>query len=297
MMKKHGRNLIILTPLFFCSLVLFFFGFPQEVFPGGGSGNITFAVDFLTFRSDEHEKTLLKIFCQVSTKHLIFVKFRDGFFASYKLTREMYDYSGQQLFNQSVIDSIKVKTFKEIDRLRLDRLIEFTSPVKPGEYVLRIFVEDLETRKAVTFEKEIQVPDYRQPGLRMSDIQIAASISYTKESGPLVKSRVGIVPNVLRILREQENVLYIYSEIYNLRSNTEPSSNEFGATFVIKGEKNVAVMSIERILRKPGSACILSAQIPLRKLKAGKYQLTLEVEEPDSRKKIQKSTTFYRVKT
>ncbi len=209
----------------------------------------------------------------------------------------MYDYSGQQLFNQSVIDSIKVKTFKEIDRLRLDRLIEFTSPVKPGEYVLRIFVEDLETRKAVTFEKEIQVPDYRQPGLRMSDIQIAASISNTKESGPLVKSRVGIVPNVLRILREQENVLYIYSEIYNLRSNTEPSSNEFVATFVIKGEKNVAVMSIERILRKPGSACILSAQIPLRKLKAGKYQLTLEVEEPDSRKKIQKSTTFYRVKT
>ncbi len=296
MMKKNRRNLIILTLLFFCSLVLFFFGFPQEVFPGGGSGNITFAVDFLTFRSVDHEKTLLEVFCQVSTKHLIFVKFRDGFFASYKLTREMYDYSGQQLFNQSVIDSVKVETFKEIDRPP-DRLIEFTSPVKPGEYVLRIFVEDLETRKAVTFEKEIQVPDYRQPGLRMSDIQIAASISYTKESGPLVKSRVGIVPNVLRILREQENVLYIYSEIYNLRSNTEPSSNEFVATFVIKGEKNVAVMSIERILRKPGSACILSAQIPFRKLKAGKYQLTLEVEEPDSRKKIQKSTTFYRVKT
>ncbi len=219
MMKKHGRNLIILTPLFFCSLVLFFFGFPQEVFPGGGSGNITFAVDFLTFRSDEHEKTLLKIFCQVSTKHLIFVKFRDGFFASYKLTREMYDYSGQQLFNQSVIDSVKVETFKEIDRPP-DRLIEFTSPVKPGEYVLRIFVEDLETRKAVTFEKEIQVPDYRQPGLRMSDIQIAASISYTKESGPLVKSRVGIVPNVLRILREQENVLYVrHPHMYDMMKN------------------------------------------------------------------------------
>lgn len=296
MMKKHGRNLIIRIPLFFCSLVLFFFGFPQEVFPGGGSGNITFAVDFLTFRSVNHEKTLLEVFCQVSTKHLIFVKFRDGFFASYKLTREMYDYSGQQLFNQSVIDSVKVETFKEIDRPP-DRLIEFTSPVKPGEYVLRIFVEDLETRKAVTFEKEIQVPDYRQPGLRMSDIQIATSIPNTKESGPLVKSRVGIVPNVLRILKEPENVLYIYAEIYNLRSNTEPSSNEFVATFVIKDEKNVAVMSIERILKKPGSACILSAQIPLRKLKAGKYQLTLEVEEPDSRKKSQKSTTFYQVKT
>ncbi|MCH6560230.1 hypothetical protein IH799_07755 [candidate division KSB1 bacterium] len=118
-------------------------------------------------------------------------------------------------------------------------MIQFTSPVNPGEYVLRIFVEDLETRKALTFEKEIQVPDYRQPGLRMSDIQIATSISNTKESGPFVKSGVEIVPNVLRILRAQENVLYVYSEIYNLRSNTESASTEVVATFVIKGEKTI----------------------------------------------------------
>ena len=295
-MKKHIRNLIILTPLFFCGLVLFFFGFPQEVLPGGGSGNIAFAVDFLTFRSVEPEKTLLEVFCQVSTRNLIFVKFRDGFFASSKLTLEMYDYSGQRLFYQSVIDSVKVKTFKEIDRPRPDRLIQFTSPVNPGEYVLRIFMEDLETRKALTFEKKIRVPDYRQPGLQISDIQIAAAMSNTKKGGPLVKNGVEIVPNVLRILRAQENVLYVYSEIYNLRSNTESASTEVVATFVIKGEKNEAILSIERILRKPGSTCNLSAQIPLGKFKAGEYQLTLEVEEPDSRQKIKKSTTFYLVK-
>ena len=73
------------------------------------------------------ENLLFEIYGQVPTDNLIFIKFKDGFFASYQLTITLHDSSGNEVVRQNLIDSVKVQTFKDMDRPGVPRLIRLVS--------------------------------------------------------------------------------------------------------------------------------------------------------------------------
>lgn len=279
-------------------MVLFLFLIrPTTVLPLPSSGydlkQSLYAFDFLSFKYEESGKSLFEIFGQVPTDNLIFIKFKDGFFASYQLTITLHDSSGNEVVRQNLIDSVKVQTFKDIDRPRVPRLIRFGFLVEPGEYEARMKLTDLETLKALNFQKSIKVFDYQKPGLELSDLQIATSISAANHQSVLIKNDLEIVPNVLRIVRPELPILYVYSELYNLQYSTEEQNKEFIVSYIIENKEGKEVKSVKRRNKKPGETCILSAGISVSDLDSGEYQLIVNVEDLESVQKIQKSTQFF----
>jgi len=132
-----SKNRSSLQGMLMASLLLLFLSSPQTVFTVQSGYEVEPRVDavkFLTSRSGYREKTFLEIFCQIPTNNLQFVKFKDGFYASYKLSITLHDSSEYQVEELSIIDSVKVKTFKDIDRPRPPQLIHFGSLVEPGLY-------------------------------------------------------------------------------------------------------------------------------------------------------------------
>lgn len=252
-----------------------------------------YAFDFLSFKYEESGKSLLEIFGQVPTRNLIFIKFEDGFFASYQLTITLHDSSGNDVGRQNLIDSVKVQTFKDIDRPRAPRLIRFGFLIEPGEYEARMKLTDLETLKALNFQSRIKVSDYEKSGLELSDLQIATSISAANHQSVLIKNDMEIVPNILRIVRSELPVLYVYSELYNLQYSTEEQNKEFIVSYIIENKEGKEVKSVKRRNKKLGDTCVLNAGISVADLDSGEYQLIVNVEDLDSAQKIQKSTQFF----
>lgn len=276
-------------------LLWFLFSIPMEVLPNplGRAEKRFYAFEFLSFRDlDLGEKTFLEIFCQIPTDNLIFIKFKDGFFASYELAISLHGDLGNEVARQSFIDSVKVKTFKDIHRPRIPKLIRFKFSVKAGQYEARMRLTDLETRKGLDFSRRIAVSDYTISDLQVSDLEIATSISISQEENVLVKNNRRIVPNVARIVGGALKVLYIYSEIYNLQYSSREPNKSFKATYLIQNERGSEIKAMERIYEKPGDTCALVAGIPVSRLESGAYKLILIVEDLDNGQRTQKNIRF-----
>jgi len=272
---------------------------PTAVFSLPSGNNLERSVhgfEFLSYRADDGKTTFLEIFSQISTNNLIFVRSKDGFFASYELSITLYDQFDNQVVQNSFIDSVSVKTFWDIERFRPPQLFHLPLFLEPGEYKARVCLTDQETRLPWDFEKSVTITDFNTSDLRLSELQIATSISLSDEESVLVKNGRKVVPNVLRVVEMGSDKMYVYSEIYNLQYSLNQLNDEFIATYVIENAKGEEVRSFQLIRKKPGDTCTLSATVPVAGLVEGEYQLILTVEDPAKVQKVRKSTKFYIVR-
>ncbi len=251
-----------------------------------------YAVEFISYRTSQPNITYLEAFCQIPTNEFIFIKSKDRFFASYELTMTLYDLSGYEVVKASLVDSVEVKSFKDIDRPRPGRLTRFGFWLAPGEYESRISLKDLETLKVVSFKANVDVSAYNKTDLQLSDLQLATSITITDEHGAFVKNKREVIPNVPGIIITGSTDLYVYSEIYNFGYNLEELNNEFTATYTIANEKGKEIRSFQRRIQKPGETCALSVKIPVTGFENGQYELILNVEDLQSGQSTQKRTNF-----
>ncbi|NIR70770.1 hypothetical protein GWO43_04110 [candidate division KSB1 bacterium] len=289
---RINNNLSTSPGLQMLFLLLLVFGSPTSTFtaPSGYEAEKpVYSFEFLTFRGENNAQTSLEVFCQIPTNEFQFVKFKDKFCCSYDLSIALYDSYGNQLAKESLIDSVKIETFKDIDRPKPARLCRFAFLVKPGEYTARVRLKDLETFNNAGFDKKIQVPDYHNPELQLSDLQVAASITATNEKNMLTKNNWKVVPNVPRIVSD---TLYAYAEIYNLHYSSFEPNKEFSVTYIIKNSDARRIAFIKRKYEKPGDTCVLSIGIPVKELEEGFYQLNLTVADPDNGQTVRKATHF-----
>ena len=197
---------------------------------------------------------------------------------------------------ESIVDSIKVRTFKEIDRARPSQLTRFAFLVEPGEYKARMTLTDLETLGHLAFEKKVHVPDYNKSGLLLADLQLATQITPSVEQNSvLAKNGRKVVPNVLHLVEPSVRPLYVYSEFYNLQSNAEGPNDEFVATFVIEDRTGREIQSWKLRHKKAAASCALSVGLTLDEFDSGGYQLSLTVQDPATGQSVRKSTPFQAV--
>ncbi|NIR51569.1 hypothetical protein GWO43_23590 [candidate division KSB1 bacterium] len=261
----------------------------------GATGAI-FAFEFLSFKSATPEKTFLEIFCQIPTQNLQFVKYVDGFFASYRLSIALRDISDNPVASEAFVDSVKVESFDEIDLPRLPRVIRFSFLVESGDYQARVGLTDLETLQTLSFKKTLRIPNYQGLSLGLSDLQIATRITPTSDNSILVKNNQKILPNVPRIVNPGSDILHVYSEVYNLQFSHTNSNNCFRAVYRIYNEEKEQIKSLRFNKEKPGTTSFITARIPVDELPTGRYQLTLSVLDLDSRKSTKKTTNFTVIK-
>lgn len=136
----------------------------------------------------------------------------------------------------------------------LPELLKMQAP--PGRYELQVQIKDLISGHTGIYRQSVQLKDYPDHTLQISDIQLAAAIT---DSGSIDKFRKGdvwVVPMPTRNYREPQK-LYAYYEVYNLKKNT------FGQT-------RFSVRYLVRSVSKPIAGALGSVATGLRSLIKGK---------------------------
>jgi len=98
----------------------------------------------------------------------------------------------------------------------------FRVSAPPGRYRMSVQVIDTGTGRSQVYEQHVMLPSYARGYLRLSGIQLAASIQPAKDDR-FRKGDVQVVPNPTRTYVRGQSV-FIYYEVYNLKRD------EFGAT-------------------------------------------------------------------
>ena len=90
--------------------------------------------------------------------------------------------------------------------------------VPPGKYDLQVQIKDLLSGHNGIYRQTVDVKEYSDDRLRISDVQLAATIGETKLQDRFKKGEVWVVPMPPRNYRGAQQV-YAYYEIYNLKKN------------------------------------------------------------------------------
>ena len=98
----------------------------------------------------------------------------------------------------------------------------FRVSAPPGRYRMSVQVLEVGTGRSQVYEQQVVLPAYPRGYLRLSGIQLAASIR-PAEGDRFRKGDIQVVPNPTRAYERGQSV-FIYFEVYNLKRD------EFGAT-------------------------------------------------------------------
>ncbi len=95
--------------------------------------------------------------------------------------------------------------------------------VPPGSYYLAVQAIEERSGRTQVYGMPLRVPSYRHGKLRLSDIEMAASIEQSTGEGHFVKQNLEVIPLATRHYT-QRHLVYLYYEIYGL------SQDAFGQT-------------------------------------------------------------------
>jgi GWxTD domain-containing protein len=138
--------------------------------------------------------------------------------------------------------------------------------VPPGEYELQVQIKDLVSGRTGIYRQSVEVKEYPEDALRISDIQLAAAIEDTGSAQRFRKGEVWVVPMPTRNYRESQK-FYAYYEIYNL------SKDPFGQT-------RFSVRYLVRSISKPIKGALGSLAGGVRSLfKSKKPQVSITHEQ------------------
>jgi hypothetical protein len=146
--------------------------------------------------------------------------------------------------------------------------------VEPGKYHFAFELKDNNTGKLARFQRDVEIPSYSGDQLQMSGIQLAYSITHSKNKGDFTKNGLYILPNPGQKFRMTQ-IVHLYFEIYNLRLDGEGNSKFVIETSIRSAQKKERL--IARMFYEMGKFLGIHEQSGIVKLSYG-YQGNREDE-------------------
>lgn len=136
--------------------------------------------ELLTFKANEEDKTYLEIYCQLPMQGFNFSKYELSYQADYGIAVTLYNMFGNKIDWAFYHGSVTIGNLEDINLLTPE-VLKFPFLIAPGEYKIDIRITDLQNLEEVRVGKDILIPDYKEPDLKLSDLQISHSISYSAD--------------------------------------------------------------------------------------------------------------------
>lgn len=169
-------------------------------------GEATYFQDFVNFFSDKPGLTRLDVYIQVPYKNIVFIKTGEGFTAKYSVTASIFDSSKSLLLQEKTWnETINVIDYNMATAKENYNLSKRSFELKPGKYLIRTAMQDLDSKKEATSEVPIVIKDFNK-NMNLSDILLIAKDANQQESG-------SIVPNINRNIASYKDRVKIYFEI------------------------------------------------------------------------------------
>ncbi|MEP0828502.1 MAG: GWxTD domain-containing protein [bacterium] len=169
------------------------------------------------------------------------------------------------------------------------RLFNKLSMMLPaGVYKGKLSVIDVSSKKEGAFLYDrIEIPPVIYDRLSLSSLELASRIETVDDSAGrynnrLVKNGYEIIPNPMGIYSEDDSVIYVYAELYNLAYDTL-SEQTFKISYrALRSDGSLMQDFGEIIKEKPGATSVIANALSIENWPAGRYLLSLTATDPST---------------
>jgi len=191
---------------------------------------------------------------------------------------DIMDQSGFAFDSAMTYFSVKVINREEASVQDIRIFNKLSLFLKPGEYTARLTIIDAVSKKTgEQFFNKIRIKPIVKDELRISDLNLAYSIEKIKDSASvnirLVRNGLHIVPNPNRIFSEEDTVIFLYGELYNLAYSNE-SHGTYRTTYIILDEQGAVFRNLgSKQTDKPGNSTVIAESFDIKRWPVGLYHL------------------------
>ena len=194
---------------------------PDHYRPSFQHAPLDFYYDFAGFRGEEGS-TNLEIYYAIPGEQIQLHQDADSAFAYARCAVALASSGFREIHRNAIEQTYRVSSdFDEKKGSFMPEILRLQVP--PGKYELQVQVKDISSSRTGIYRQSLQVSDFSDEHLRISDIQMAATIADTGSVEKFRKGDVWIIPMPTRTYGEGQKV-FVFFEIYNLKSD------EFGQT-------------------------------------------------------------------
>lgn len=252
---------------------------------------ISFDVDYASFRAEE-EMLLLEIYFLVSRSEFKFVQEEETFASRHAIEVEIL--RDDILVVKDAWE--RVDRTEDVEAVGSSQLLPDYSAfvLSAGTYDMRVKITDLNTKIVGVKQERIVLQSYQNDELVLSDVQFATAIKSTENSGIFTKYGKDIIPNAASTYGNELPILYLYCEIYNLKSEGGFKDTEYQVEYMVtdlNGEEIIKLPS--KVLVKPGQSSIEMGGIDVISLKSRGYNFRIRVTDLATNEVATRSKKFF----
>lgn len=187
--------------------------------------------------------------------------------------------SAQTYFSVRVGDATEAA---EPDNMIFNTLALFVSP---GTYSARISVIDVSSKRSGEFFIDrVVVDSINHEGLTIGGVMTAFSINYLGKDADvrnswMVHNGYMVVPNPTSIFSSEDTAIFVYGELYNLKFDSEMSSEFRIGYSATRGDGIPFHIFGERTSPMPGSTAVFAEIFDIQGWSAGEYQMQVVAED------------------
>ncbi|MCH7782439.1 GWxTD domain-containing protein [candidate division KSB1 bacterium] len=269
-------------------IVLAFTFFPHSAF---SQGRLKFALDIAKFRA-KNGLTYLEINTSIPRNILKYELVEDRLESNFEI--EVKVFMGEtEIFNETYLKTAIAGNLAEIDDTEkiLNRVKLY---MKKGEYDLKVKVTDLgaQTTSELVIPVSVDPSDFE--GFALSDIALATSIQKSTTENEFYNNGYMVVPNPEGIFGNELQLLYFYTEIYNLKFESPSDAATYNVSyFITSGTGEIVKTYPPKTRKKPGDSSIEAGRISVRGFQSGRYNLHLKIVDNESGDTVEKQKEFY----
>ncbi len=248
-------------------------------------GKLHFTVDAANFWQNP-QTSYIEVYYKIANSEFQFTKKNNIYRARFDLSIVLYNQHGSQVTGNRWEYPIELKDPGEISTAYTYSQVRFIT--EPGEYKIKVQIEDLNNKKFGNAELKIQTPAYPKDQVSFSSIQFAESILPESTDGPYTKHGFYIEPNTSRTFGENQKDFYFYSELFVDEKNYGDYEVEFQ---VLNNKDSLSINNRQNIAIKSPITPIKGVA-DISKFTDGKYRLRLNATNVATSQKLSKEGDF-----
>lgn len=228
-----------------------------------------FYFNALNFKSDDPNFTRVDLYIQVPYTQLSFVKEGSYFIAMYEVTAGIYDSTERLVTEKIWTEKIVLGSYSESVSRVGSNISSRSFRLAPGNYKLKVAVQDKESKKNASATTELNVRAFREP-FALSDILLVTNYSE-------IDSRKEIIPNITNNIIFTQGGFYLFFEFYN----NSPDTN-FSLNCKITNSKGKSVFEFNTPYKLPAVRNPIFLKVEKSDFSIGEYILTITAKSLDT---------------
>ena len=223
-----------------------------------------FYVDALSFSTLDSTSSRIDLFIQIPYDALQFVKKENQYVAKYEVTINFLTEENTSVSEKVWSEEVKLSSFIQTESKGAYSLTQRSLMIPPGIYKIRSQVRDEESKKVSTVVRRMIVGNYTMRNLAISDIMMVSRVTTEGD-------RRNIVPNVTGNIGENNDVFYVFFEVYSPRQ-----SDSLELHYIITDYKGKQLLNKYQYYGMKGTRSQIITRFDSSQYATGAYSISIE---------------------